>query len=268
MMKRVSVVCVAILLMASIASASTVWNPAANGIYPPDAGDWGVAANWTNGVPDAVEKAVFNVGGAAEAWVSDAQSGAQVVQGDGDDGGVLRIVSGGILTTKAGAWSAVGYDNTAHTIVETGGTYNFSQHAWIGLNDGAVGTLDINGGTVTVGSMLGLGWSDDILATSQGFVNVNDGGLLALSNIHGDGSTSVKHGSLLSINGTGRITIANNFVGVFEAYATAGLMAGDGTLGNVVATFDEGANLTTVVVPEPVSMLLLGLGGLLIRKRR
>lgn len=263
MMKKVLCV-VAVLLMASVASAATVWNPAANGIVPPDTGNWNEAANWTNDVPGVVDgKAVFNVPGAAECVVTDAQSFAQMVQGDNNLGGVLRIQDGGSITTTGG-WSAVGYNNTAHMIVETGGSMTFGEHAWIGLNDGAVGTLDINGGYVRVTQMIGLGWGQ---STSQGFVNVNDGGLLDLHNFHGETGRSVQHGSLLSINGTGMITIDGNKVGAIEAYAAAGLIAGDGILGNVQASFAN--DVTTVtVIPEPVSLALLGLGGLLIRRRR
>ncbi|MHC4424764.1 MAG: PEP-CTERM sorting domain-containing protein [Planctomycetota bacterium] len=262
MMKSVNVVCVvAVLLMASMASAATVWNPAANGIYPPDAGNWGVAANWTNNVPGVADgKAVFNVPDAAECVVTDAQSFAQLVQGDNNVGGVIRVTDGGSLTTTGG-WSAVGYNNTAHMIVETGGSVSFGEHMWIGLNSGGPGTLDINGGTVNVAQMIGLGWD-----TGTGYVNVNDGGLLALSNIHGDGASSIKGDSLLSINGTGVITLPNDFVGVIETYAGAGLIAGDGILGNVQASFADG--VTTVVVPEPASMILLGLGGLLLRRKK
>jgi len=146
-------------------------------------------------------------------------------------------------------------------IVETGGSVTFGEHMWIGLTAGSVGTLDINGGTVSVAQMIGLGWDG-----GTGYVNVNDGGLLALSNIHGDGATSIKGGSLLSINGTGVITLPNDFVGVIETYAGAGLIAGDGIPGNVQASFADG--VTTVVVPEPASMILLGLGGLALLRAR
>ncbi len=267
MMKSVRVVCiVAVLLMASMASAATVWNPAANGIVPPDTGNWGVAANWTNDVPGVADgKAVFNVPNAAEAVVTDAQSFAQLVQGDNNLGGVIRIQDGGSITTTGG-WSAVGYNNIAHMIVETGGSMTFGEHAWIGLLAGAEGTLDINGGTVNVTQMLGLGWDG-----GTGYVNVNDGGILALSNIHGDGSSSIKSG-LLDITGTGAVTLPNDFTGAINAYAAAGLITGNGIIGNINinVTGTPGVDQMTTVtaIPEPATMLLLGLGGLLIRKRR
>ena len=261
-MKKTSVVSVvAVLLMASMAGAATVWNPAANGIVPPATGDWGVAANWTNDVPGVADgKAVFNVPDAAECVVTDAQSFNQFVQGDNGPGGVIRVMNGGSLTTGA-VWSAVGYNNTAHMIVQTGGSVTFGEHSWIGFQAGANGVVDIDGGTVNVAGMFGLGWNG-----GDGYVNVNDGGLLALSNIHGDGATSIKQNSLLSINGTGQVTLPGDFVGVIETYAGAGLIAGDGIAGNVKASFADG--VTTVVVPEPASMILLGLGGLLLRRKK
>ena len=238
-----SVVLVLGLVGSNVASASTVWNPAANGIVPPATGNWGDAANWTNGLPDAVDKAVFNVPDAAECVVTNAQSFNQFVQGDNGPGGVIRVVDGGSLTTGA-VWSAVGYNNTAHMIVETGGSVTFGEHMWIGLNSGGAGTLDINGGTVNVAQMIGLGWSG-----GTGYVNVNDGGLLALSNIHGDGATSIKGGSLLSINGTGALTLPGDFVGVINAYAAAGLIAGDGVLGAVQAVVADDVTTVTAVHP-------------------
>ncbi len=264
MMKGISLVCVAaILLMASIASAATGWNPAGNGIVPPATGDWGVGANWTNDVPGVNDpKAVFNVPGAAEAVVTDSQTLTDLVQGDGGDGGVIRIQNGGSLTTTGG-WAGIGYDSTAHMIVEGGGTMNFGGHSWIGFLAGANGTVDINGGTVNVAGMFGLGWEG-----GDGYVNVNDGGLLALSNIHGDGSTSIKQNSLLSINGTGQVTLPGDFEGVIASYAAAGLIYGDGIAGNVQTDLTTNPDFTTVFVPEPATMLLLGLGGLLVRKRR
>ncbi len=167
-----------------------------------------------------------------------------MVQGDNGSGGVIRVQNGGILTTKDG-WSAVGYNDIANMIVEAGGTMNFGGHSWIGFKEGAAGTVDINGGVVTVAGMFGLGWS-----SGDGYVNVNDGGLLALANIHGDGVTSIKQNSLLSINGTGVVTLPGDFVNVINAYAAAGLIAGDGVLGAVQAVVED--DVTTVTAARPL----------------
>jgi len=236
------------VLLVGLANAATVWNPAANGIVPPATGDWNDVANWTNGLPDNPDtnKAVFNVPDAAECIVSAAQTANQWVQGDGADGGVVRVISGGSLSQTQAKWSAVGYNAPAHMIVEAGGLVEFGQHMWIGLNDDSVGTLDINGGVVTVAEMLGLGWNG---GTATGYVNVNDGGLLALSNIHGDGASSIKGASLLSINGTGAVTLPGDFVDVIDAYAAAGLIAGNGVLGAVQAVVADEVTTVTAVAP-------------------
>lgn len=258
-MKRVSVVCLAVFLMASMVSASTVWNPAGNTVTPGSQA-WGDADNWNNGIPTAVEKAVFNVTDAAECQVSGSFSDFQLVQGDNGPGGIIRILDGGILTTKV-TWSAVGYNDVANTIVDAGGSMTFGQHAWIGFGAGSNGTLDVSG-YVRVNGMLGLGWNG-----GDGYVNVNDGGVLDLHQLHGDGASSVKQNSLLSINGTGQILLPGDATSLIANYAANGLITGNGVIGDVQVDVVNGNSIVTAV-PEPATMLLIGLGGLLIRKRR
>jgi len=171
--------------------------------------------------------------------VSDAQACLYFVQGDNGaaDAGIIRIKDGGTLTT-GNNWSAVGYNRTAHTIVEAGGALNFGQHMWIGLLEGAVGTLDISG-TVTVAGQLGIGWNGGV-----GTVNVLDGGLLVLD--HWSSTGSIKAGSVLDIRGTGVVTIPGNQVSQALDYADIGRIIGNGVLGYVSAMYDDIDDITTI----------------------
>ena len=236
-MKRIAVFLL-VSFWAGFASASTVWNPAANGIIPPAVGNWNVAANWTNDLPSVAAdgKAQFYTSGAAECVVSDAQTCAYFVQGDNGPGGVIRVVGGGTLTTGAG-WSAVGYNNTAQIIVETGGTVNFGQNMWVGLYSSSVGTLDINGGTVNVAGQIGLGWS-----SGTGYVNVNAG---VLNLAYWDAANSIKGASILNI-ANGSVTIPGNLISQVNAYVAAGKIIGFGGTGQVIAEYGVIPGKTTI----------------------
>jgi len=234
-----------ILTVQNSGYASTVWNPAANGIIPPAVGNWNVAANWTHGLPSVVAdgKAQFYTSGAAACVVSDAQTCLYFVQGDNGPGGVIRVIAGGTLTTGVN-WSAVGYNNTAHMIVETGGTVNFGQNLWIGLNSPSVGTLDINGGTVNVSGQIGLGWS-----SGTGYVNINAG---VLNLAYWDAVSSIKGASIINI-ANGLVTIPGNLISQVNAYVNAGKIKGFGGTGQVIAEYGVIPGKTTIrAIPKEI----------------
>jgi len=234
-----------VVSLVGVASAVTVWNPIGT---PPFY--WGDPANWSDGIPGSADTAAFIVPGAADYHVVGTQPDFdKLLHGDNGPGGLIRVQNTGSLTATGtiSGWSVIGYNDTAHMIVETGGTMTFGGHSWIGFNAGSNGVVDINGGTVIVEGMIGLGWNG-----GDGYVNVNDGGLLALSNIHGDGSSSIQNGSLLDITGTGMVTIPGDFEAVIAAYAANGLILGNGIPGAVITDLTTNPGYTTVTAVVPV----------------
>ena len=181
-------------ILAKAQLTATTWNPAGNPTQPSD-NIWTTPGNWSGGlVPTNGYKAYFNAG-AAPCVVSSTVGGCQISIGDGGPGGVLIITNGGSLSAgdnTAGnnddyAWTAIGYSNTGEMDIENGGAVTFNYHLWIGLNPGAIGTLNMNGGTALVEGAFGLGFSG-----GTGIVHIN-GGTLTLSQwaanaIQGSGS--------------------------------------------------------------------------------
>jgi hypothetical protein len=192
--------------------------------------------------------------------------------------GFLTVNSGGVVNAQGG-WLMVAGNSGALTGVVTlnGGNLNVSGHLWVSTGAGSLGTIDIFGGTLSVGGMLGLG---TVNATSPsggtGLLNVNNGGILALSNI--DAGTnpdttprlgSIQPGSLLDISGSGLVTIPGNFTAVMNTYITAGRITGNDVVGNVQAIFDADLNKTFLtVIPEPSTFALMALMGVGLMVRR
>ncbi len=214
------------LALGTSANAATVWDPASNGIYPPAVGNWNVGANWTAGVPASADKAQFFKTNAAECQVTDAQTFGQLVQGDNGaaDAGVIRVMSGGNLTTTAG-YSAIGYNKLAKMIVETGGAVSFASHLWVGNNLGGIGTLELAGGTVSGAGNFSLGWNGGI-----GYADIKDG-VLNLNSWAG--IDAIKGSSHMDIE-AGSVIVVGDRTGEIASFITAGKLTAYGGTGVVV----------------------------------
>lgn len=210
-----------------------------------------------------------------------------------DESGIFRILSGGILNTAAGnnkignngyctgtmiidaggtanstGWLMIAGNANITGVAEVSGTLNSASHLWMATGAGSTASLTINdGGVVNVGGMIGLGTVDAVTASGgSASVTVNDGGLLALMNIHGAG-TSVQPGSMFYLNGSGRITLPGDFTGVMNDIYIPASVTGNGVLGNAIAELVDG-NTVVMAVPEPATMSLLGLGAMVLWKKR
>ncbi|MGN6553708.1 MAG: glycoside hydrolase family 71/99-like protein [Verrucomicrobiota bacterium] len=214
---------------------TTVWNPAAN---PSGNGLWTESANWTGGVvPNSTNKVVLNISGARACVVASPVTVGQMVAGDGGPGSTIIITNGGSLSASAVNWSAIGYNNTNQTIVESGGAASFGNHLWVGYSPGSDGTLTMNGGAVSVDGMFGLGWGG-----GKGTVHVN-GGVLNLA--QWNSTLSIQGASVLDI-GAGTVVITGNQVSSVSNFISTGKIIGYGGTGTVYSTFDGGANTTTL----------------------
>ena len=270
MMKSVSVVfIVAILLMASVSNAATIRY---KGSGPWEAVSDGTTNGWQGAMPGSADTARFNWGNNTVTLDYAAPTIDKFQMGVDESGGLV-VNSGGVLTSLGnskvgnnnvctgrltinaggqvnanGGWLMVAGNSSVTGIVNIdGGVLNCAGHLWAATGAGSTATIDIsNGGVINVGGMIGLGTIDAVnpgggIAT----LNVNEDGLLALANIHAAG-TSIQPGSMLNLYGTGQVTLPGNFVGVIGNYAAAGLISGNGALGNVIAAYDDINDVTTV----------------------
>jgi hypothetical protein len=155
------------------------------------------------------------------------------------EGGTLNVNDGGTVEVGRILWASrqlLGDSPLGLININSGGTVNVASHLWWGV----IGSAEINiSGTLNQsGGILGLGTSNAVDPSSgTATVNILDGGLLALNNIHAGGTqSSIQAGSKIDIFGSGRVTLPGNFVAVLEGYRDAGLLFGEGVAGAVDIT--------------------------------
>jgi hypothetical protein len=189
------------------------WNPAAN---PSGTGKWNEKTNWTGFVaPASVTKVNFNIVGAIPCTVTNTVFSDYVVMGANGPGGTLNIANGGSLApVSAVNASVIGSNSNALMVVENGGVVSFGYQLWIGLDPGSDGKLIMNGGTVSVADMFGLGWQG-----GKGTAVIN-GGTLNLS--QWNDTASIQGDSVLDVSGTGKVVINGSHQDSVNAYILTG----------------------------------------------
>jgi len=216
-------------IVGEVPPTEVVWNPAAN---PTGTGKWNESANWTGSArPVSITKVIFNVPGAIPCTVTNAAVANYVVMGDHGPGGTLIVTNGGILNSGSDNATVIGYDSNATMVVEAGGLVSFGFQLWVGLNPGSDGTLVMNGGTVSVANMFGIGWQG-----GKGTVRIK-GGTLNLS--QWDDAASIQGDSVLDVSGTGLVVINGDHLDSVNTYIGSAKITANGGTGTVAVDYNH-----------------------------
>jgi hypothetical protein len=177
----------------------------------------------------------------------------------------LTVSVGGTITTGGGTWLGqvnVGYaSHNIGSLIGNGGTANIAQHLWLGWN--GRGILQMNSGTVNVEGMFAPGagttFGGNPANTGFGEIHLN-GGLLHTQGWWGGAGFDGVHNYTFDISG-GTWEIHGFWVNQINTLIDNGWITGGAS-----ASWDEVREITTVI-PEPITLSLLGLGALLLRRR-
>jgi hypothetical protein len=184
----------------------------------------------------------------------------------------LTVSVGGTLTTGGGAWLGqvnIGYaSHNTGSLIGNGGTANVTQHLWLGWN--GKGILQMNSGTVNVGAMFAPGagttFGGNVLATGSAEIHL-DGGLLHTQEWWGAAGFLGVHNYTFDITG-GMWEQHGFFTEAIQSLVDSGWITAYGGAGTVIVEWDALREITVVTgIPEPITLSLLGLGALLLRRR-
>lgn len=261
---------VLVLAIAGMASALQWVGPSGSQA----AGNWTTTSNWNTGVlpgaADSTTKLYRSDGFGANIVVTSAVTGGIKPQMSYSPSGVIlvEIQSGGSITNSG---SVDGYNGTYTVTIQAGGAWNSSTtggsfkvaaNTTVNANTDIInvyGTLAVKGtGTST------LGITNDSRAgttlVNSGTVNIYGGGLADVD-VYTIGTYGVGR---IKIWSNGTLKIKTDVTAQVNADITAGkILRGDG--GSLTVSTDGSY---TYVTPEPATVALLGLGSLMLLRRK
>lgn len=279
-MKTCKVLLMALMVFSVAANAADVWWGNPNQSPTGGNGDWSTASNWGPlALPGANDSACINSNASPYPTLS---SGSYTVTNvlDGYWGSGGMTMTGGSLGVSnlfavsydAGSGANATFTMTDGLIGSLSNTNNDPGQLWIGYGNQSWykgnGTMNMSGGRFDVRWAMNVGGG---AGNTVGVLNLS-GGQINLWQM-----LNVASGSNIDLSGAGTLALWNRW-GSFktrdqiQAMITSGLITGNGVVGNVQITdFANGDGGTgfALTIPEPATMILLGLGGLgFIRRRK
>lgn len=247
-----------VAVMANVTSAQWLWwtNDAANNQWT-DAGNWTAFPTGGDDVVigrDTTTGPILNTGETGYAyWMHLSDTTAT---------GSLLTVNGGTL--QVGDHLLVGENwGAGHkgTLLVNSGTVNTTLLMIGGSTSGSVGdgTVIINDGTINISWLLAVaggysGTNGDATGNIQlagGVINVTGGGGLVMSD---SGSIDITNGAL----------ILNGEITDITTYGNVTAFGGTGTF---VYDYADGRTTITAMIPEPATVILIGLGSLIFTRK-
>jgi len=261
-MSKMYLVCaVAVLAMAAqVSLAANDWTNAMGN------NNWNDPGNWLNGIPimepvGSTGMAMINKSGVDKCVISSAPQGICQWLMIGDGGGTrgeLDVINGATIGTPnwgpgetyMGRFNGVG-------IMNISGTGSIVQSE--GWRIGTASTQSYSIVNISNGGMADGIWWDNYV-NANGKVQIYTGGTFRTRGV----SAFVVNG-LIDIQG-GLLALESDRTALIEALVETGKIVAYGGAGTVNVSFD-GAFTNVTAVPEPMTIALLGLGGLFLRRR-
>jgi len=263
--------CLVVVSMTMTVSAANEWAGGGDGL-------WNTAANWTttiNGPPvvvthivpateaDEIGDARINQTGANACTITGTPNASCQWLHIGNNAGAtgtLNVVAGGQLGTApwgpGETFMAEGLGSTAILNIDGAGSIARSEGWRIGRTDGgSTAIVNITNG----GALYGVWWDNFIRPNAT--INIISGKMWIL------GAAQFVVDGVIDISGTSELFVQTDRKALIDSYIAAGKIIGNGVAGHAVATIDVNGNTIVTAIPEPVTLALLGLGGLFLRRR-